>query len=291
VVKKFYVILGLFLLPVAYAYTIDGDPGDWAPNLLTGDWSINDTWLPSGSYVNFMVEDNRDPTYSCNSGYCATGVHIYGEGSTYRACKEPIVNRHVQPAGGEQYDIEAIYFDDDWWNAYFLVITSMPEDGVPYGNRHLMPGDLAIDLDKDPNTGEYGYEYGIKLFGNEKGIVCKNPDWELPDQDIGLRDNAPSQFDPTTCQVTGNAEVVWKELGEDDNGKKNYAMEGKVSKLAMGRPPILSFDVHSAVSCGNDAIELKDPDFDYPSVPEFPFPAIAMFFTWIIFILLRRRNF
>ena len=131
---------------------------------LGGDESA---WVPSSSTADWIVEDNIDgvsyPGYRDWTGYSATGVHIKGHGTSYDSYAEPKIidlggREWVQPVGGEQSDIEAFYFDSDAENAYFAIVTSVPENGW------IAIGDLALDIDRNGN-----YEYGIALHGDVKG--------------------------------------------------------------------------------------------------------------------------
>ena len=125
-------------------YTADGSLSDWGVDL-TNDWSQEASWLPN-SGVSFVVEDNRDPTY----GETPIGVHIRGRGSSYTSYLEPKIQHNdgrflTQPYGGEHYDMEAIYFDEDADCIYVALVTS--ENPSAGGDQR--PGDLALNLDND----------------------------------------------------------------------------------------------------------------------------------------------
>ena len=76
------------------------------------------------------------------------------------------------PAGGEPYDVEAYYFDDDLDNFYFTVITSYPSvtQGIfqewRYHNTGVVQGDLAIDLGlsgSQTDDAGFTYNYGVDI--------------------------------------------------------------------------------------------------------------------------------
>jgi len=244
-------------------YNIDGDPSDWGIDILTGNWSLNDTWVPNDG-VEFVVEDNRDPRWG---GY-AHGVHIKGVGSSYTRYYENIVNlsngaQAPEPVGGEIWDLEAKYLDEDDTYIYVLLVTSVPS---------YRTGDLALDLDGDSSTGEYGYEYGVTL-GTWTGIsqwdIYYLPDWEEPET---VPDNAPSFF-RTGGYKTGNATGNYSNIiGVSDNGYDNYVIEMAIPKDAVGMagknltdPPTKR--IHIADTCGNDHIDNSIPEFLTIAIP------------------------
>jgi len=84
------------------------------------------------------------------------------------------------PSGGERYDVEAMYFDNDNDSIYIAIITSVPHkntnaDGVKsvgvYDDRHqvwVRPGDLSLDLGLgeariEKNGTSWHYDYGLDL--------------------------------------------------------------------------------------------------------------------------------
>ena len=72
------------------------------------------------------------------------------------------------PSGGEPYDVEAVYFDDDAANLYIAVVTSVP--GCPgfiqpglesYG--YIMTGDLSLGINGA------AYAFGVDINLNDTG--------------------------------------------------------------------------------------------------------------------------
>jgi hypothetical protein len=122
------------------------------------------------------------------------------------------------PSGGEPYDVEALYFDNDENNLYMSVVTSFePSPGYTETREGLnvlvVTGDLALDLGmNDPYTDGFSYDYGVNInhehrtggdaisggstIGNEV-YRTNNSDWYL-----GTPSGAPaaggelSNFDP-----------------------------------------------------------------------------------------------
>ncbi|MBO8183046.1 MAG: hypothetical protein H0Z28_09680 [Archaeoglobus sp.] len=265
--------LVLMIFPaVAVSITVDGNPSDWGPTgFLTGDWSKNDTWLPY-SGIQFIVEDNRNPKAGNPNAfeYPSEGVHIRGSGSSYVFYDEPQVlykgtTPVWEPYGGENYDLEGVYFYQDNNYVYLLIVTSVPPDGK--GDE--APGDLRIDINKSLNSPDgYKYEMGVKLGNNtglKQGHLYLVSDWaetpsyipaNLPNRIVSGTDlGAVAAFNYTTFPQ-GN-------LGTgQDAGEPIYVVEMKIAKTQLGLTPgtYVRFSDFSAVdNCTNDAI----------SVPEF----------------------
>lgn len=276
------VIMLVFLSCHAFAYTIDGDLSDWGVDLSAGLSGSESAWVPNNKTIDWKVEDNIDPDcpvqgvmpnwkgHNCLdwSGYQAVGVHIEGTGFSYSTYDEPVTGDYEYPAGGENLDIEAMYFDDDPQYGYFAIVISMPPGGTNIYGRHIDPGDLAIDMDNNISTGEYGYEYGIKLSGANQGQVCYLPDWSIP---TDFPSNKPSTFTCGNSQstVVGNATLVYVNAGVSDNGVDNYIIEIKVGRPLIGSPTSNQINnLHTTLTCGNDEIDLDKYEWDY-DIPEF----------------------
>ncbi len=242
----FAALFAVFALvsPVA-AYTIDGDLSDWGVTPFTD-------WVPNNGTIDY-TEDNAP-----------LGADI-GSGSI--------------PSGGELFDLEAIYFDDDGaigvaGNAYFAVVTSMPEGGsasVGWSSNYTM-GDLALDIDNDGVN-----EYGIKILGPGKGMICHNPKWKnatMPGPGTGY----PYEFtcDNPDSNVTGYANVVYASSAVTESViPPTYIIEISAPKSALGSPSQYQMS-HTDVtlSCGNDLIRI-DYDWDFPA-PAFPAAAVPL---------------
>ena len=265
----------------AMAYNIDGDLDDWGlrnwHNGLNNGAESN--WVPSSPTCDWIVEDNIDgetyPGYIDWSGYSATGVHIQGQGTSYNPYAEPkITDRwgrvYAQPAGGEAYDIEALYFDSDATNAYFAIVASISESNM---------GDLALDIDKSGI-----YEYGIVLQGSGKGDVYYNPAWSAPGD---FPSSEPYRI--TSGTVTDTAEVIYQNSGISDNGCGNYIIEISVPRSALGSPSSDQLsNLHATMSCGNDEIEIKGVSWD--EIPEFATIAIPVGMIFGLFYFYRRKR-
>ncbi|RKY26607.1 MAG: hypothetical protein DRP79_04590 [Planctomycetota bacterium] len=164
------------------------------------------------------------------------------------------------PWGGETYDVEALYVDTDTEYLYVAVVLSIPEAGAddPYGRpEHYLPGDIALDFDGDPDTGEYGYEYGLKAYGDDKGELYWMPDWDLPHGEFGFPENSPSTILSGTLEGAGT--VAYVNAGDlEGNGTDTFIIEAKVLRSLFAHGPLLNgqtISAHYTISCGNDVLE------------------------------------
>ncbi len=270
----------------AQAISPDGDLSDWGVDLSSALGGTESAWVPSSATAQWKVEDNIDDKCTVDTGiygpcvdwtgYSATGVHIEGEGSSYSTYAEPHQyyadswGKYDGPAGGEAYDLEALYFDDMNGYAFFAIVTSMGESGhTDQWGRHTDTGDLALDMDNDGSTGMYGYEYGIKTYGPDKGQVCYMPVWTQADPFVG---SSPVRFNcnGANSQVMGKASLAYSNTGIMDNGFTNYVIEIRAPKYMIGMPAKDSMsDIHTTITCGNDVIDLKPVKWHF-NAPEFP---------------------
>jgi len=255
----------------ALKYNIDGDLSDWGVDL-TGNWSVNETWLPCPGHdsVEFIVEDNVDPRWD---GY-AHGVHIQGTGCSYTRYYEDMVycthygKYMTEPIGGEYYDIEAKYFDEDSDYIYIAMVTSM----APDGGGNFEPGDFAMNLDADTSTGEYGYEYGVALHtsgGVQQWNITYLPDWAEPEY---CQENAPGKILGLEPGGYWNGTVIGAYFRNatyppDDQGKPNWVIEMAIPKDKVGMAGKNLIDqpypkrLYACDTCGNDTIDNPIPEF------------------------------
>ena len=266
----------MFLATYAMAYgppyVIDGD--------LTTDWGVQPfvDWVPKSPTADYVLHDFN--------------------GSNY------LPGPHPLPYGGELFDLEAMYFDDYYspstgGMAYIASVVSMND---PSGYPSYYMGDIAIDIDNNPATGMYGYEYGIKVDGPNRGQVCYMPVWSAA---VDIPSNGPVSF---TCNgsssvVKGFTTVEYKNSGINDwpagcnpvggHCQPNYIIETSVKKLWIGLPEKDQVSkLHLTQNCGNDVINLI-VDWDY-SLPEFVSVGVPLLVLVLApalaFVLVRRRK-
>jgi hypothetical protein len=283
--------MGLCACTVTAAPTIDGSLADWGlGKLITDPWSENSAWVPNDG-ITYIVEDNQDPLLG-GTGY--TGVHITGIGPSYTVYHEQKVqdlsgNWVIEPVGGEPFDMEAIYMQQDPANLYLGVVTSVSPDET----GGLRPGDLALNIDHDATTGENGYEYGIVMGKNpyptglNQGDIVYLPDWEStgavnpqgrPDVIIGFLPGGG---------VVGNlgSDLVYDDswMTVIDHDVKNYVVEAKIPKAEIGASDkyLSMSDLFYADNCLNDTLY----------VPEFPTIAVSIgTILGIMFLAINRQN-
>lgn len=220
------VAVGLVLgLPVnsKAAYVIDADLSDW-------DVTPFVDWVP-GPTADYEVTD---------------GVNLYGV-ENYR----------------EQYDFEALYFDDDAENFYFAAVSSYPIGAEHDLEPALLGGDLGIDLDGDFAVTQHGIvtglEYAVQLTWDILGTVLADPEWsktvqkEWPDGWQGSPWRARRGLH--TVEL-GSAEVAIEYYASIEDG--TYILEGAIPRrifpveYEQGHPVTL----HLSLWCGNDSINL-----------------------------------
>jgi len=260
---------------MAGAYTIDGDLSDWGlSKLYTDDWSVNDTWLPNDG-VRFVVEDNADPRYA---QWKTPGVHIIGTGGRYEAYLEPLLvnvndpsDTEYPPAGGEHFDLEAMYLDENETTIFLAIVISIKS---PWW------GDLALDL-----NGDGIYEYGVQLrsvlypnFGVTRVPIYKTPttDCWIPAWNYvpegGPNVNLINTSNPNVS-INGTATVAYVDSGIVDNGYTNYFVEIAIPKDAVGMAgknlpdPPLPKRIYFPENCGNDSGGITIPEFPVLLIP------------------------
>lgn len=315
----------VFLTAPALAYSIDGNLTDWGVGVTTGgSWAHESTWVPSAGTSDWIVEDNIDIQRGTDyfpgswkgedetdwTSYTATGIHLQGTGSSSLDYDEPLLPEHEetgndgnkhpiyeQPAGGELMDIEALYYDDGGGistNVYFALVTSMNPNGWyhPQAGRWVYPGDLALDLDKDPDTGEYGYEYGIVLTDHgvfSQGDIVHNPDWTST---TDFSSSNPYRINGGT-KASQSANVAYTNIHiASDNGVGNWVIEIEAPRDALGEGWLGNVDLHATISCGNDLIELEHftTSESETEIPEFTTIAVPVCMILGLFYFFRRKR-
>ena len=204
-----------------------------------GGGTFDNSWAPISSTADYFIDDN----YSAYFG---------------------------RPAfGGEAFDIEAIYFDDDAANAYVAVVTSLP---LPMGrvflNELVAPGDLGLDL------GFGSLDLGIDIDGGT-GLVADTDagDWYQANS-VFLAEVGPTNFAGGT--PLGFGAVAFYDYGLVEGGYGTYVFEVTVAKSLLGSPGAGAFvGLDWTMGCRNDVIHLS-ADFDSDTPPPVPEPGTAL---------------
>jgi hypothetical protein len=264
---SFFIFALLALPAMAGTHTIDGNLSDCGVHLDVAYSGTNgpyyhvtdDGWIPKGipyaSDIDFIVENNADTQWEGHDMFywadSKTGTHLqrtgtlpptikdYDEGLIY--CKNQGDKPYVQPAGGEAYDIEALYFDDDKDNVYLAIVTSVP----PGGSSGWKTGDIAFDINNTKGTvidsavtSDSDYEYGIKVLtgnGINSGSIIYRPIWDKPRYDEFPYDQ-PLNIAGGSFAGTVNTIAYTDNYAPSDNDKPNYVIEVSIPKSKIGNP-------------------------------------------------------
>ncbi|WP_156967341.1 hypothetical protein [Geoglobus ahangari] len=295
----------------ALKFTIDGDLTDWGITPTEIETGLNcnpnatvctgDVWKPE--YVGmasprWVVEDDVDPQYAItNPESYDFGPHFAGYGANFWIYKEPKVNGRIQPSPhngllygtwGDDFDVEAIYVDEDADYLYVAAVVSAPPDGYQnLGWPRGAAGDLALDVRTDIPGGFGGYDFGVRLgtWDGDGGAVQfgiyrtdEDRDWH---EAVDYDSNSPVVVDTANATLVGNAIGayinasekwgIWeyvRNLKDSTYDKKPiYIVELAIPKTKIGLTNgtfIVDryFKVHlSEVGCGNDAGNVSIPEF------------------------------
>ena len=240
--KRMLIFVVLMMTPaMANGYTIDGNLDDWGIDLSASGADIMhylDNNLPSGGLdIDYVTEDNADE---------------YNEWTKVG----PLWSYY------NYFDVEAIYFDNDALYAYIAIVTGLPSEGYELQGNQWTPGDIAIDADNNPNTGEHGYEYGIDISDSTLKLVN---DW-----DEVYYSQADSSNPYQILQIESGSTVTPVDFVYSDEQNSHYVLEARVPLSLMGLSadpgdPVQPLRIHWTMKCGNDYLTL---DADVNPTPE-----------------------
>jgi hypothetical protein len=155
------------------------------------------------------------------------------------------------PSGGEIFDTEAIYLDNDADFLYICIVTSFPPEGFTHpevSSVHVIPGDIAIGLHGGT------YDYGIDVDGGTGDMYATvASDWFLPapSNSVEAQGELPNFSGGT---LIGTATLTYESLGVIENEFDTYAIEVIVPMAFLGHPDCGSpIYVHWVCGCRNDA--------------------------------------
>lgn len=210
--------------------------GDWFGVSLSvgGTGSFNNSWAPISSTADYFVDDNWSTHF----------------GRT--------------PHGGELFDVEAIYFDNDATHGYIAVVTSFSvPSGVPYLGSLVHAGDLALDLGGD------AHEAGVDVNGNTGRIASTGAgDWYQANS-LFIAEHGPTNF--TGGYELGHATLNAYNYGLVERGKPTYVFELTFDRAMIGGVDGMPIGLEWTMGCRNDVIGLA-ADFDGGDTPPVPEP-------------------
>ena len=225
----------------------DGNISDWGVTFDANGWKKGylDTHLPTGKNdVDFVTEDNADK----KSG-----------------------NINVGPgySNGNQYDAEAMYFDNDKNYGYIAIVTGLSPNETAYP-----AGDIFLDTGYFQNSGNPAdkalYQYVIDI--QESKLYRLSGDASHTSAWIGATvypESNPWRATDNNSKRTFISDVV---LNYSPTAVQNHYFLETVFPLASigysANPgdPTRDLWMHWTMKCGNDALNLKG-DVN-PTVPE-----------------------
>ena len=212
----------------------------------SGAYLFDHDWTPTSPTADWVVDDWQNCYSSTDFFQCSAGI-----------------------AGGEAYDVEALYFDDDVDNLYIVIVTSFP--GAPglqetrgSLDQLIVSGDLALDFGLNDDYGDgFRYDYGVNLnpenrtagnatsggttVGNEI-YRTENSDWYIgtPQYDANTPGDPDelSNFDPNWASFSGTKvgeatvsyDLVTFPGGREENDAPTYVIGVTIDRSVL--PPL-----------------------------------------------------
>ncbi|MCK4548236.1 MAG: hypothetical protein KAW17_12445 [Candidatus Eisenbacteria sp.] len=155
------------------------------------------------------------------------------------------------PSGGEPYDVEAIYLDNDGEFLYVSIVTSFPPEGFTHPeipDIHVPPGDITIGI----NGGLY--DFGIDVDGGTGIIHATTPsDWYVWNETYSV----PAQGELTHFDggvALGPVALSYTSAELTENECDTFLIEAVIPLVFLGDPPDgTQLYVHWVCGCRNDA--------------------------------------
>jgi len=199
------------------------------------------------------------------------------------------------PSGGEAFDVEAMYFDNDATYAYFAIVTSMPATGYPgsmfgWPTHYFNPGDIAIDINSGyPPASDFVYEYGIKTIGGSAGRIESGATWVYDQGSAGYPNGYPPQgatqytkFNVGSGTHEGDATIFeYVNAGLTEKGWATWVIGAKVFLSDLGNPGNgTTLVTRFSPDCNNDLLfspaTLSGGNFDINMVVPVPEPSTLL---------------
>jgi hypothetical protein len=174
------------------------------------------------------------------------------------------------PYGGEAFDIEAMYFDNDAEHAYVAVVTSVPVPmGAPFFGVMVNPGDLFLDL------GGGVLDYGVDIDGGTGLVADTDPgDWFQSNTQY-VADVGPTNF--AGGLPMGYAAVEYYNYGLVERGFGTYVFEVTVDRALLGNPGAgAPIGLGWTLGCRNDLVYVEGTFDGQPMEPVVPEPGTLL---------------
>lgn len=276
------VVSVLLMIGSSMAYTIDGYVGDWGINLAEAIYgsSVQATY-PDTDFSHDGYIDTHTPITASDPEFANVDV-VTEDNADFSSG----INTYVGPGythNGNQYDAEAMYFDDDNVYGYIAIITGV----APWDS--YTPGDIAInvnpfvevdlvDVPSENPTTTTPYEFGIKMERDAYGNVTGNNAWlvNVTEWESVHYDGTPnpdySAADPYA--IFSGTDIRSVDFAYVENDYGHYVIEASFLLADLGLSHGSIFNIHWTMECGNDYLNLQ-ADIDTPPIPE---PATMVLF-------------
>jgi hypothetical protein len=155
------------------------------------------------------------------------------------------------PSGGEVFDVEAYFLDNDAGFLYLSIVTSFPPEGFTHPqipDVHVPPGDIAIGLDGGM------YDFGIDVSDGTGLLYATDvSDWFIWDPPHCV----PAQGELTLFSggtLIGPTNLTYESAGIVENEFDTYLIEVALPLEMLGYPQCgTSIYIHWVCGCRNDA--------------------------------------
>lgn len=223
-IKKLLGLIGLSLVlqTSAHAYIVDGNISDWGINLADAaskNRNYLDTHTPTAPTANYVTEDNAMYT---------DGLIFVGPGW----------------ANKNNYDAEALYFDNDLSKAYLAVVTGVAKTEATYP-----AGDIFIDTGKyqNPSSPFYNplkYQYAIKISDSKL--------YEVTSWQNSMIYHASDPWRMAAGNYIADVPFVYS-----GNQNTHYVLESSFNLSTLNLKDGDAAYLHWTMGCGNDDLRLK----------------------------------
>lgn len=271
-----------------------------------------------GDYTRYVFENEWDPT-PATADHTVEDYTAYWSDTDFDVCDSTVIS------GGEPYDVEALYFDDDVQNLYISIVTSFDPpagriDTRVGGGVLVVSGDVGLNLGLNgaaSGVDPFNYDYAVNVnnevrqsSGNAQanaspavgGSIYRtsNSDWYTgtPSNDADTPRDELTNFDPEYQGGRGtdtgeDAIVAYTRIDFDqgalENNYETYVIDLTIPRSAL--PPLYSGDeveFQYVMGCRNDGGS-ESGVVRLSGIVDIPEPATALLVLLAGCAALRRR--